>query len=351
MLTSSIRNSINHLGWVLIASIFCCLSVTKVEALLDLDDFTADFIVESKKIDVPGYPDAFNPCLIRWKGSILMTFRFREQETGSTNNVGFVWLDDNFNVISPPTLLHIRHSKNVLGPIQDVRMVVKDDKLLIVYSNRIKQQEELIYRMFIAEVVYDGICFSAKKPVPLLHFEGTQRNREKNWMPFQYNNELFLIYSASPQTIMRPLLASKSCETVCSTENSIKWGWGEVRGGTPAHLIGDEYLAFFHSCITLRTAQSEGKPMWHYVMGAYTFEASPPFAATSMSTVPIVGKKFYSGPLHKTWKPLRVVFPVGYIFDEKYIWLSYGRQDHEAWVVKINIAKLKNSLTPVHTVE
>lgn len=335
------------LAWI----ILCCAFFTKAEALLDLETFSSDFIVGAKQIHIPGYPDAFNPCIIRWKDSILMTFRYRDPATGSTDGVGFVWLDKNFNITSSPSFLQISHSKEVIGPLQDPRMVIKDDKLFLVYSNRIQKNAGQTCRMFIAEVDYDGVHFKAKKPEPFLHFEGVKKEREKNWMPFQYNDELLLIYSAVPQKILQPLFGRKTCATVCSTNNDIKWNWGEVRGGTPAYLIGDEYLAFFHSCITLRTAQSGGKPMWHYVMGAYTFESSPPFAAKKISHVPIVDDTFYSGPLHNTWKPLRVIFPVGYIFDEKYIWLSYGRQDHEAWIAKISIKKLKNSLRSVNTLK
>lgn len=48
--------------------------------------------------------------------------------------------------------------------------------------------------------------------------------------------------------------------------------WGKLRGGTPAILVADEYLAFFHrSFIDQKTKLS-----W-YVMDAYTFASSPPF--------------------------------------------------------------------------
>jgi predicted GH43/DUF377 family glycosyl hydrolase len=60
-----------------------------------------------------------------------------------------------------------------------------------------------------------------------------------------------------------------------------------------------------------------------------------------------VGTAFYTEPYYTTWKPLRVVFPMGYVFDGDYIWLAYGRQDFEIWVAKIDKKLLYESLMPV----
>ena len=82
-------------------------------------------------------------------------------------------------------------------------------------------------------------------------------------------------------------------------------------------------------------------------MGAYTFEAKPPFALIAVSPEPIVFKGFYEPPYYKTWKPLRCVFPAGIIVDKDFVWIAYGRQDHETWVAKIDKKQLLKSLVPV----
>ena len=87
--------------------------------------------------------------------------------------------------------------------------------------------------------------------------------------------------------------------------------------------------------------------MVHYFMGAYTFEKYPPFAITAISPEPIVADTFYKGPMHASWKPLRVIFLGGFVYNRSFIWVVYGRQDHEIWVVKLDKEKLLNSLTPV----
>jgi predicted GH43/DUF377 family glycosyl hydrolase len=147
---------------------------------------------------------------------------------------------------------------------------------------------------------------------------------------------------------LRPLPGTNSCETLATTKGNTSWDWGVIRGGTPALKIDGHYLAFFHSSKLIKTVQSEGKNITHYVMGAYLFDEEPPFAITHISPEPIIGKDFYNGPAYKTWKPLRCVFPCGYVHDSRHIWVVYGRQDFEIWVAKIEKDSLFESLIPVH---
>ena len=85
--------------------------------------------------------------------------------------------------------------------------------------------------------------------------------------------------------------------------------------------------------------------MPHYFRGAYTFSRHPPFEGTAVSPQPIVGKGFYHGPIYERyWGSVRVVFPCGFIYDENYLWVSYGRQDHELWIAKLDKKKLLESL-------
>lgn len=100
------------------------------------------------------------------------------------------------------------------------------------------------------------------------------------------------------------------------------------------------------------TAHSEDKSILHYFMGAYTFSSEPPFAITKISPKPIVGKGFYSGIPYTSYywkKNQRVIFPGGYLYDDDFIWVAYGREDHEIWIVKLNREGLIQSLETVQT--
>ncbi len=320
----------------------------------DLEDLVQDFVLETKKIEIPDYPDAFNPSIIRWRDRLLMAFRTRDPKTGHANPIGLVFLDDDYCPISTPQLMNLRF-KNPFLPSwqQDPRLITVDERLYMVYSN---SKEDLFHmpisRVFVTELHFDGEQFYAEEPECLLRFEGEiETRKEKNWVPFDYMGHLLLAYSLKPHRILHPLLGVNTCQTIASTQGSIKWLWGEMRGGTPALKYGDEYLAFFHCCKSMKTCHSDEQDVPHYFMGAYTFSGSPPFALTRISPKPIIGKNFYHGARYHTWKPLHVVFPSGFVFDDRYIWISYGRQDHEAWVVKLDAEGLIKSLIPVLTTE
>ncbi len=248
------------------------------------------------------------------------------------SRIGLVFLDEEFRPSGEVQIL------NVLG--EDARLVNVDERLYIVCDGG--------FRMVVAELNFDGDQFFVEKSEILTEFpQKSPFKREKNWVPFDYQGNLLLSYTIVPHQILAPDLdGSGRCQEVETTSTDHLWRWGEIRGGTPALRCGEEYLSFFHSSIDIATEHSEGQVMPHYFMGAYMFQKDPPFALTRMSEEPIIGKNFYSGENYDPyWHPVRVVFPCGYVFNEEYIWVVYGRQDHEIWIAKLDkltlIQKLK----------
>jgi len=111
---------------------------------------------------------------------------------------------------------------------------------------------------------------------------------QKNWIPFDFcpycnfqrgltvansNATLLFIYSIRPHRIVQAFATNVSgemkAETVFLTEllPEFRWRWGEMRGGSPALLMGDSYLSFFHS-----SGHLNHKHIGTYVMGAYIFD-------------------------------------------------------------------------------
>jgi predicted GH43/DUF377 family glycosyl hydrolase len=314
---------------------------------IDLEEKTDEFILETKQIKLNDFPDAFNPSIMRYKNKILMVFRIRDPLLKTTNEMGIIRLDEDLNPSSKVYRIKIKpsaiHGNN---QTQDPKLVTINNELYLVYNdNTSKSSYSDIRRMVVAKLDFNGRDFVIEKSNMLRIYDHEIKNRnEKNWVPFIFQNNLHLAYSLEPHSIFRPIMKENRCESVASTKHSFGWNFGELRGGTQCLIVNDEYLGFFHSCKTMATKQSDNKNMPHYFIGAYTFNALPPFSITGISEKPIIGKNFYNGLAHKTWKPLRVVFPGGYIFDDEYIWMSYGRQDHEMWIVKFDKAKLLNSL-------
>lgn len=320
---------------------------------LNLQEMQSDFVLESKKIDIPGYPDAFNPSIIRWNDSLLMSFRIVPNPKEKYNcNIGLVWLDEEFNIISHPQILEtVDPNSSIPARIDDARLIQIGEALYLVYADN---KEEKIsrggYRVYIAELIYNGTTFTVLDQECISTFPKQNKNRrEKNWTPFNFQDHLLLSYSLDPHIVFLPHRGSNTCQTFCQSKSQIEWDWGELRGGTPALPLNEtEYLGFFHSTIDTSSLQSKRENSAHYFMGAYTFSNSPPFTLTRISPTPIVGKDFYENDIYKPyWKPVTVVFPCGLLIDENYVWITYGQHDHEAWITKLDKRKLLDSLIPV----
>ena len=141
------------------------------------------------------------------------------------------------------------------------------------------------------------------------------RGHEKNWTWFFHDDKPYMIYLNRPHTVVE-------MDSTCSPQREYKseitnrlWraDLGEPRGGTNPVRVGDEYWCFFHS----------SQPWWNnrrrYFMGAYAFEAKPPFRITRMSSEPMLKGSLKNNRVGEF--PL-VVFPGGALFDEeKQEWL------------------------------
>lgn len=326
-------------------SLLACTGVESTRGFIDLEDHAQDFVVEKKQIVVPGFPGAFNASIIEWHDSILLCFRVRDEKMVSTFQMGCMLLDKDFNSISTPALLEMKgNNPSTFVQNQDPRLIIIKNKLYMLYSNFIDLGGVVTRRMFVAELFERNGRFSTSDHVCIHCPTKLSARWEKNWVPFNYNNELLLAYSLLPHYILKPSLSTGECESIESTHSLIDWSWGDLRGGTPAIKDGDHYLAFFHSSKLMQSTHSSGKKVQHYFMGAYRFSAYPPFQITHVSPEPIVSQGFYHGQSYPTWKPLHVVFPMGCMLNESHVWVSYGRQDFEIWIAKIDKKKLYESL-------
>ncbi len=323
------------------------------DVFFDLETLSQDFVLETKKIEIPGHPFAFNPSIIRWRGQLLMSFRIIPDIKQKYNaEIGLVLLNEEFEPINTPQLLNLRdeYTSNPCRA-EDGRLIAIGDRLFIIYSDNPEMKiSKGGFRMYVAELIFDSEHFIVENLECLRNYEGESKEiREKSWVPFIYQDTLLLAYSINPHKIFFPRLdGSGVCNTLCCTPTPANWNFGILRGGTPALMEDNQYLAFFHSSKKMATRHSKGKEILHYFMGAYTFSKDPPFNITAMSTSPIIGKNFYSGIEYKPyWAPLRCVFPCGFLSDHNFIWIIYGRDDHECWVAKLNKKGLLQSLAPI----
>ncbi len=175
------------------------------------------------------------------------------------------------------------------------------------------------------------------------------QKKEKNWTPFSYKNgsgeEVYFIYTIDPYTVVK--LENQREDPLKNMHfgpnlAEISWAWGPPRGGTQAELVDGEYLTFFHSSFTDRIGKR-----W-YVMGALTFEASPPFRVTRVSPYPLLFKGIYSSSHQKSSsKRLRCIFPSGFVQENDKILVSCGENDSTVKIITFDSQALLKSLIRV----
>lgn len=334
---------------VIFSILILVVRILSLSAYPNLEESAQDFILETKRVILPEYPNAFNPSIVHWKDELWMSFRMiPDPDNIWVSYIGIVRLDESFEPIGNSYILNCLDRSQVSAhSLEDARLISSEGRLYIVYNDHHEPQRTWLRRVCFAELDFDGENFQCKNYDIFLDFEGVSHKRkEKNWSPFSYQGEIFFSYTLQPHRIIRSLSA-ENCETVFTSAGNIRWNWGEVRGGTSALLLKGEYFAFFHSMRKMKTTHSNGKSMLHYFIGAYTFSSEPPFSITRISKEPIVGKGFYKPQDNYYWGARRVVYPCGCVIDKNFIYVSYGREDREMWVAKIDKTKLLDSLVPV----
>ena len=166
---------------------------------------------------------------------------------------------------------------------------------------------------------------------------------QKNWTPFDMVENSCWVILSIPMSLFIRTYCTGACYPFQETQSSINWEFGTLRGSSQAVLVDGEYWSFFHSGIKASSEASYGWDLWHYFMGAYAFSATPPFAITRMTTRPIVSDGFYTPSNHEK----RVIFPGGFAMMGEKIYLAYGKDDCEIWIMTMDKEELKKAMTPL----
>lgn len=184
--------------------------------------------------------------------------------------------------------------------------------------------------------------FGQKRFDPIYGHNGENLGRnsyhEKNWIWFFHNGEPHLVYQSNPHVVARFNWNFELMDEWQNTELDLGWDYGEIRGGTPPVLVGDEYWTFYHSSV-------EWKPPYRrYVMGAYAFESKPPFRITRNTLFPILTGS--DKDPHGDRKPI-VVFACGAIIQNGVWFVTFGVNDLKCGWMEIPHDKLLEMTFPV----
>lgn len=205
---------------------------------------------------------------------------------------------------------------------EDPRAFVHDNQIFISYCHW--DRSFYLPRQILARL-NDSFEFVESWKVPFGHNGSTTHGQEKNWVWFKGGNKRHLVYAFNPHTVVEmedhhPGLVHKTALEI------VPWKYGEIRGGTNPVKVGGEYFSFFHSSLPWTGRQRR------YFMGAYAFNASPPFAVTRMSVEPILAGSDRDTRILQM--PL-VVFPCGALFKKEEWLVTFGVNDEACGWIRV----------------
>lgn len=307
-------------------------------------------VIGVKSLAIPDVDSPHNPSIIPKANGYNLFFRYdtinsKVKYIPYYSQVGVISLNQNFE-------REDNSFKKIPLPTnyaEDPRALWVEDELYLIF-NTLNEKNVRCRHMGLANLNKDTLDVNYTTIL-----DSNLQWIEKNWNPFAYaaedrKPELFFEYQISPRTIFSlptPQINSLHLLPLPSDVAYIHlpWTakWGVIRGGTPAQKVDDEYLAFFHS------AFSEKNGLYWYIMGAYTFQAKPPFAITGMSKYPILFKGIFDTPITNTAQVnKRVIFPSGYVVEKQngreLIHVACGENDSAIKILTLDKEILLNSL-------
>jgi len=282
-------------------------------------------------------------CLVR--GQALVAQRLVHNTSGRLNHdwrpnysvIAVSKLDLVSMKLSDTIQIENRLGKDVFS-LEDPRLNFRDEQLEIWCCAVGHSEGRVKMRQVILELGHE--LQIAKKKYPQFGRNETG-GPEKNWCPIE-GTPNFVYQSSSEHVVFNHLSGE------CSTSKGITWPFGEVHGGTPAVLVGDQYLSFFQSSLTVDPSvmgASECYPRQYFV-GAYTFESVPPFRITRVTKEPLL---FGTAMEPTIIGSAIIVFPAGLIFDfsSEALLLTVGINDCRSGYIRLPKASVFSRLTPV----
>ena len=320
----------------------------------------AHIVQNSKILNIKGVSCAFNASIAQKDDGYIIVFREDIKPLNSTRieiRTGYAYFDKNFQQISDTFYYAIPHQA-----AHDVRIFYHNNRLNLIYTHLILGDTPLaqwnpyttLMRPALATINEDGSIASTTE----LNYGSVLR--EKNWTPFEFKDgiglsHLYLVYAFNPIEIIcvdesgtiTPIVK----QTLKSEQLANLWEnrWGQIRGGTQALSVDNEYLTFFHSCFLLSNKRK------CYIFGALTFENQFPFRITKISPYPIITRDFYTTidcecMAHKLVKE-NVMFPCGVVQEQKdgrdVFYITSGENDHAIRLITVDKEYLMQSMVTV----
>lgn len=312
-----------------------------VSKILNPPVATAEILTHVKDIPVKNYLNAKNDemnnsGMLRhpFKSGYLLSLHaisYHDSKNKFISKLHLLELDQDYQLVKHKELNHDSWyeapERNVYNGSSalDVRLFNEGKNTYMVYSDIVSSFKR---DMFIADVSFNKDALHIDKVRALKYLQSGYRD-EKNWSPFVYNNEVYFIYTTHPFVILHWNRDTNEITEAFEHRESFgeQWRLGEIRGGTPAIYVKDldAYLTFFHSSLPYRernrsNAKVHSNLLRIYYVGAFIFQAKPPFKLLAYTPMPLSSKDFYK----KRNVNCHVIFPCGLVEEEDRFLISAG---------------------------
>ncbi len=264
------------------------------------------------------FPGGHNPSLIRFRGQLVMAYRFRHGDKWSQSRLAIAELDERFSVTSNQELAV--HDEN--SSLEDPRLFEFQGELCMSYISYTFPT----FRSCLVKYVELSKPDRWRASAPVEHPYIVCGAREKNHVPFPVGDRLHIIYRANPRQII--FTPGGSVELVTP---ALRWPYGEIRGGTTPMAYHGRLLKFFHSSL-----RNEMPPLpWRYYVGAMLMEPEPPFKMLAVSQRPILRGSEVGGDETRMHFKKNVLFLAGCVEKDGVFHLSIGINDSQSAIAKI----------------
>jgi predicted GH43/DUF377 family glycosyl hydrolase len=279
----------------------------------------------------------FNCSVADFKGKKYFAYRMERAPWCTRIKIGLCLLDSGLQPIPESnSLLNIDTDRSIFQKdfqAEDPRLFVFNNELFISYMGIGKEGYAVGMARINTETMQAEDSFYFRKPdlnIP-----------EKNWTFFEHDSKLYSVYNTAPHTIFE--INGKEWTEVYKTNFANDWKYGILRGGTPPQRHGEYFISFFHSGVDF--AKSNGRPTGRqYFMGAYLFEAEPPFNIVAISKEPLLAGERIDDSIPRMWNKLFVIFPNGKFRRGNSWTVSFGENDYQCRFVEIPDSLLEENL-------
>jgi len=247
--------------------------------------------------------------------------------------------DKNFNILSTK---EYRPKKRFI----DEFIIKHNNQLYVIYNNKVPCNDG---NSFTRKMCISKLDPDRSDPIfdhHIVSYDPDGNDRQKNWMPFTFDDRFFLVHTISPHLVVELDLNTYKIINSYHTENTeIREHWkNDPHGGTPPLYLPemDCFVTFFqaHSYQTKSlTAWADKWPQ--YKVGAYLFESKPPFKVIAYTPEHLTYPGLYAPDPENGFK---VVFPRGLVRQDEDLVISIGIDEYRGELVKVNKQALIDSM-------